>query len=63
MIILIPGATTVERVDEDLKQVQMLEEDTKEFDEALSRIEIKEGRVWGGKLAGMMDGYVGFVEG
>jgi pyridoxine 4-dehydrogenase len=55
IIIPIPGATTVNRVNENLRQVELDEEDMRELDEALSRISVQGGR-YGGKLAEMVHG-------
>jgi hypothetical protein len=46
IIIPIPGATTVNRVNENLRQVELDEEDMRELDEALSRISVQGGQVW-----------------
>jgi pyridoxine 4-dehydrogenase len=54
-IIPIPGATTVLRVNENLKQVKLGDSDMKELDDALSKINVQ-GERYGGKLAEMVDG-------
>jgi len=55
VIIPIPGATTVERVEENMKEVQLEKEDLEAIDEILKNATVVGGR-YGGHLASLMDG-------
>ena len=55
VVVPIPGATTVERVVENCKQVELTEEEMGELDGILERNEVVGGR-YGGALAEMCEG-------
>jgi len=54
-IIPIPGATTEERIEENMKDVELSEEDTKQLDEVVKSCTVQGDR-YGGPLAKLMWG-------
>lgn len=55
VIIPIPGTTSTKRLDENMKRVNLTEDDFKHIDEILKKVTIKGDR-YGGALAALMNG-------